>query len=121
MIDRVRRSISEPIRQGQTTDQLWRQEDHGVICTWEQGRRMREEQPGLAERAERGELVPLGWKGGVEKKLKSNAETHGCMWYLATWQGIRNEDLDIDFRNSRRLICSKTGQVVRITPSPYKD
>ena len=30
----------------------------------------REKYPELAERAEKGELPVLGWKGGVEKKIK---------------------------------------------------
>lgn len=40
---------------------------------------------------------------------------------VATWQGIRNEDLDVDMLNGCQLVCSKTGQVVRIAPAPYKD
>ena len=121
MIERVQRSIKEPMRDRlrMTVEQLWRQEDHGVICTWEHGRQMRIDNPDLAKRAKAGELVPLGWKGGVKKKLQNNAEIEGCIWYLATWQGIRNEDLDVDMVNRCQLVCSRTGQVVRIAPSPY--
>jgi hypothetical protein len=66
----------------------------------------------LAARAEDGELVPLGLKGGVQKKLKGHAVKHGTLHYLAAWQGLRGEDLDVDLLRETLIVCSKTGQAV---------
>jgi hypothetical protein len=133
---RLRRSITEPIREGQSWNELWRAPDRGLICCWERGRQKRgkgtdEEfaelslvnfdppphrwnmpRPDLAARAENGELVPLAWKGGVAKKLQADTVKHGTLSYLATWQGLRGEDLDIDLEGEVLIVCSKTGQAV---------
>lgn len=77
---------------------------------------MREEKPELAEAAERGELPMLWWRGGVEQKLQANAPKEGTLFYLATWQGLRNQDLDIDLLCPPELTCSKTGQAVQYAP-----
>jgi hypothetical protein len=68
-------------------------------------------EPELAARADKGELIVLAWKGGVVEKL--NIETKpGTLQYLATWQGLRGEDLDIALEAERLIVCSKTGQTV---------
>lgn len=69
---------------------------------------MRQSQPELARRAENGELPVLEWTGGVEKKIKIR-EKYGTLNYLAQWQGLRGEDLNIDLYEEPELICSKTG------------
>ena len=85
-----------------------------MINCWEIGRERREKEPELAERAENGELPVLGWKGGVEKKTKIG-QKYGTLYYLAEWQGLRGEDLDIDLSQEPELTCSKTGMKVIYT------
>jgi hypothetical protein len=123
---RIQRSISEPIRPEMTWDERWRGPDAGLIACWERGRQRRAEDPDAAAAAQRGELPVLfipapwnpkekmvvGWKGGVTKKLKIPLKENGTLRYLAEWQGVRGDDLDIDLEEQRVLICSKTGQAV---------
>ena len=90
----LRRSIHEPIREGLSRTELWDGEDGGLIWCWELGRQKRLQDPDLAARAEKGKLVVLAWKGGVQKKLKVDKKG-GTLYYLATWQGLHGEDLDI--------------------------
>jgi hypothetical protein len=111
MKKRLHRSISCPIREDLSWSEKWEGQDKGLICCWERGRQKREEEPDLAERAERGELVILAWKGGVEEKLKSNKKM-GTFNYLATWQGLRGEDLNIELEEECIHVCTKTQQIV---------
>ena len=111
MLTNVSRSIEEPIRKGLSLGELWSGSDRGLICCWERGREKRVLDPELASRAEAGELIVLAWSGGVDSKLKKEAK-HGSLNYLATWQGLRNEDLDINRKVDRILVCTKTGQSV---------
>jgi hypothetical protein len=90
---------------------MWQGPDAGLIWCWERGRQERIERPEDAVRAERGELVGLDWKGGMKKKLKVDVAP-GTLKYLATWQGLRGEDLDIDLDGERLIVCSRTGQGV---------
>ncbi len=75
---------------------------------------MRVTDPELATRAMNGELPPMGWKGGVEKQIKAKVK-YGVLHYLAQWQGIRGDDLDIDLSQEPELTCSKTGVRVIFT------
>ena len=104
----LERSIQQPIRDFVDMDHRWRGPDGGLIWCWERGRQMTNEDPGLAERATQGELVPLPWKGGVNKSLKTS-KMRGCVFYLAHWQGLAGKDLDIDTDGETRLICTATG------------
>lgn len=100
-----------PIRKGLSWDEQWRGPDGGLIWCWERGRQKRQEDQSLAARADAGELVILAWRGGVEKRLKGGPK-YGTLEYLATWQGLRNEDLMIDIDEHRAVTCARTGQVV---------
>jgi len=74
---------------------------------------MRLEDPELAQRAAAGELVPLAWKGGVSKKLTNDKKPKpGTLYYLATWLGLRLEDLDISTRDERIVTCARRNQNV---------
>lgn len=106
------KSFSEPKRHGLTWDERWRGEDQGLITCWEVGRELRTKQPELARQAENGELPILGWKGGVAKKIKKS-EKYGTLYYLAQWQGLRGDDLDIIPSQEVVMICAKTK--VRVT------
>jgi hypothetical protein len=121
---RIQRSVIEPIRVGLSWDERWRGDDLGLIACWESGREMRatggwyptvpegevDTEPGAA-RADRGELLSLPWKGGVTKKLKVDVK-YGTLMYLAMWQGLRGEDLDVDLDGEAALTCELTGQRV---------
>lgn len=114
MSQRIQRSHKEPKREGLSWDERWKGEDKGLITCWEVGRELREKEPDLAIRAENGELPMLGWKGGVEKKTKKG-EKYGTLFYLAQWQGLRGDDLDIDLSQEPEMICSRTGMRVIYT------
>lgn len=107
----LRRSIALPIRDGMTLSELWHGPDEGLVWCWERGRQKRIEDPELAAAASKGELVMLAWKGGVEWKTKIEKK-QGTLKYLATWQGLCGEDLDIDVNEELAIVCSKTGQTV---------
>lgn len=119
MNQRVYRSIEEPIRNEPSFEERWRGPDKGLITCWEVGRIRSIEKPDLAEKAKRGELPMLGWKGGVSKQLKLK-EKYGTLNYLALWQGIRGEDLDIDVSKEKEIICSATKIKVTFTSDASK-
>lgn len=124
MSHRISRSYKEPIRTEELSwNDRWKGPDRGLIACWEVGREMRQRDSELAERAMRGELPPMGWKGGVEPPTKEETseatrkkpKKYGTLFYLAQWQGIRGEDLDIDLSQEIELTCSKTGRIVIFT------
>jgi hypothetical protein len=119
MIKHVFRSYQVTKREGLSWDELWRGSDKGLITCWEVGRDMREKDPELAERARNGELPVLGWKGGVEKKIIKK-QKYGTLNYLALWQGLRGDDLNIDLSEEREIICSNTGMKVVYTDDATK-
>ena len=114
MNQRIYRSYGEPKREALSWDERWMGYDKGLITCWEVGRELSKKEPELAERARKGELPVLGWKGGVEKKIKKK-EKYGTLSYLAKWQGLRGDDLDIDLSEQSELICSRTGMKVIFT------
>ena len=119
MNKRIYRSIQEPIRKNPSFDERWRGPDKGLITCWEVGRTMGRKDPVLAEQTKNGELPAAGWKGGVGKKGK-NSEMYGTLNYLAQWQGLRGENLDIDLSEEIELACSKTGVKVIYTDNATK-
>src|SRR5260221_11895710 len=104
MVDRLTRSITEPIRTGLTWEETWLGPDRGLIWNWERGRQMRDQKPTpeeirdkkptLVERAMVGELVELSWQGGTlemeppKKDAKQTSAKRGSLQYLAQWQGL---------------------------------
>lgn len=111
---KIRRSIAEPIRENAKWDERWNSDDDGLIACWERGREKRLEDPALAAQAVGGQLVALPWKGGVEKAIKKK-QKYGTLFYLAMWQGLRGEDLNIDFSEEISLNCTATGMTVVFT------
>jgi hypothetical protein len=111
---RIHRSITEPIRDGAKWDERWNAEDDGLIACWERGREKQLEDPALAAQAAVGQLVVLPWKGGVEKAIKKK-QKFGTLFYLAMWQGLRGEDLNIDSTEEIKLSCTATGMAVVFT------
>jgi len=114
MSQRIYRSYGQPKREGLSWQELWQGDDRGLILCWEIGRDMRQREPELSRRAENGELPVSAWKGGVEEKTKIG-EKYGTFNYLAQWQGLRGEDLNIDLSGESELICSRTGMKVIYT------
>jgi hypothetical protein len=119
MSQHVQRTIDTPLRSGLTRTQLWEAADKGLIKCWEIGRQRAARFPDLAQKCLAGELPVLGWKGGVSRSLKKN-EKYGSLKYLAQWQGLRGEDLDIDLSAERSLTCSRTKMRVTFTPDRTK-
>jgi hypothetical protein len=114
------RSIEVAIREGLNWAETWKGPDRGLIYCWEHGRQERSEKPGLAARADAGELVPLDWKGGVREKSKVEKKA-GTLNYLATWQGLRGEDLDLPLDGELAIKCTRTGQIVVFTAAVPDD
>jgi hypothetical protein len=119
MSGRIQRSKQVSIRVGLTSEELWDGPDRGLFLCWETGRLEAIRQPELAERAKRDELPTLIWKGGIEKKLKAKLR-YGTLQYLATWQGLRGDDLDIDILEEIPKTCSRSGQCVVFTADQSK-
>ncbi len=115
MAKHLRRSIIDPISQYfRSFDERWLGSDRGLLVSWECGRRMSEEDPDRAKRARAGELVQLPWKGSPwrikrPERVSPKRKFYGSLHYLAMWQGLRGEDLDIVLDERRTIRCSKTG------------
>lgn len=109
----IHRSINEPPRNSDAFSIRWQGPDQGLITCWERGREKAQEDAQLATRARAGELVPLAWKGGGDKPMKGIR--YGTLNYLATWQGLRGEDLAIDPDEEISIVCSKTKTKVIFT------
>jgi hypothetical protein len=116
---RITRSIEEPIRTNLSWQELWQASDKGLIACWESGRARGLEDSELASIARNGELMILPWKGGVEKALKVGKK-YGTLNYLAMWQGLRGEALNISFVEELPLTCSRTGMTVTYTNDSAK-
>ncbi len=115
----VRRAFTEPCRESPSFEERWKGPDRGLITCWEVGRELREQDPSLALRAARGELPPLAWKGGVPPETKAKKK-YGTLNYLAQWQALRGENLDIDLANELELTCTRTGVHVTYTADASK-
>lgn len=111
MFAKLTRSIELDIRKGLSWEDAWKGPDEGLIFCWERGREKQFEEPDLAARASRGELIVLSWKGGIDKNIKAD-NLEGTLKYLATWQGLRNESLNIDLKNPIKITCSKFNKEV---------
>lgn len=114
MANPIFRRFNEPERTSLNWSTLWQGPDCGLIRCWETGRNLAIQNPELAERCKAGELPPLNWKGGVARTLKKK-EKSGALHYLAQWQGLRGEDLDIDLAEEVTLTCASTGMVITYT------
>jgi hypothetical protein len=98
---------------GASWETLWQGEDVGLIVCWLRGIEKARQQPELAEVAKLGEFPLLAWKGGGEA-IKAGRRL-GALQYLATWQGLRGEDLNIDSKAGATITCTRTGMVVTFT------
>lgn len=108
------RPKSKPQREELSWKEMWEGPDKGLITCWEVGRKKRASQKELARKAENNELPVLGWKGGIDKAIQKT-EKYGTLNYLAQWQGLRGEDLNIDTNLETELTCTRTGMKVIYT------
>lgn len=106
--------FTKPKRENLTWDETWLQQDKGLIKNYEVARERAIKEPELADKAKRGELPSLGYKGGSDKQLKQKHK-FGSLNYLAQWQALRGEDLNINIKNEIVKVCSKTGLEVTFT------
>jgi hypothetical protein len=113
-VTKIFRNFSEPDRENITWKETWEQEDKGLIKNYEVGRALGIKNPELVEKAKNGELPVLGYKGGVEKALIKK-EKIGALNYIAKWQALRGENLDIDLDKEIVLTCTKTNITVTFT------
>ena len=111
---RIFRNFSEPDRENLTWEETWKREDKGLIKNYEVGRALGIKNPELVEKAKKGELPVLGYRGGVEKALIKK-EKIGALNYIAKWQALRGENLDIDLDKEIVLTCTKTDMIVTFT------
>ena len=110
----INRSIVEPVRLNPNWEERQGDFTQGLITSWERGREKSIEEPALASRALNGELVVLPWRGGVEKEIQKKLK-FGAFNYLAMWQGLRSEDLNIDVEDEPELTCTATKMTVVFT------
>lgn len=107
----------------QTWRDRWEGPDGGLVAAWARGLEKRAEDPFLASNVDAGQLPVLAWRGGVEKPIKG--EKSGTLLYLATWQGLRGEDLHIDTAAVVRMTCPRHGVTVvysaRLSPDEDTD
>ena len=113
---RIECDVSDPPALGASFEELWCGPDQGLICCWLRGLEKAKENPELALKAKNGELPVLSWKGGVEKKLQSGVKV-GSINYVATWQGLRGDNLNVDPDVEREIECSRTRVKVTFTSS----
>ena len=116
---RIFRGIAEPDRTGLSHKETWSDADRGLIKCWEVGRELAKADPELSEKAKNDELPVLGWKGGIAKKIKKKHK-FGTLYYLAMWQGLRGEDLDVDLESESEHVCTRTGLIVTFTGDSNK-
>jgi len=114
----VTRSIAAELRAGLSYEERWGTLEDSAITAWEQGRVLAIERPALATAARAGELPVLPFKGGLSEPLKR--KKHGCIEYLAMWQGLRGEDLLIDLDRETAITCAAHGSTVTFTADATK-
>lgn len=109
----------DPEHDRKSWEERWEGPDGGLVSAWLRGREKANEDPVLLAAAQRGELPVLPWKGGVEQATKVGRK-FGPFLYLAMWQGIRGDDLNINTDEEIRLTCSRTGTTVTYTSDATK-
>lgn len=113
------RSISEPIRSGLDWDTLWKSKDLGLVACWERGREKALTDTVLAAKVTAGQLPVLPWKGGFKEATKLGWR-YGTFNYLAMWQGMKGEDLNIHTDLDVTMVCAATGMKTVFTSDRLK-
>ncbi len=110
----IRQDINTPPEMEEDWYKRWEGADQGLICAWLSGIAKATADPAMAERALNDELPVNGFRGGVDKPLKTKGKI-GSLHYLAYWQGLRSDDLCIDQSAEPVLTCSRHGVTVTFT------
>jgi hypothetical protein len=113
---RVTTRLSEAPTRHQTYAERWEGPDGGLIAAWRQGLLMRDPRPDWARSASRDELPELPWRGGGSEVIKGKRQ--GTWLYLAMWQGLRSEALDVDTSQPLELRCTLTGVLTQFRAGP---
>lgn len=109
----IRCSINERPLLSTHWEKRWQGPDNGLLCSWLRGIEKAGTEIELRDAAVKGELPPLAWKGGGPS-IKAG-KRWGSLHYLATWQGLRGEDLSIDTVARAVVTCTRTGMIVTFT------
>ena len=88
---RIHRPLDTPIRTNAPWTELWDGPDRGLIAAWERGREKRREDPGLVQQAQAGQLMPLPWKGGVEKQTQKKQKMGAMLEQLKQGQAQQQQ------------------------------
>jgi hypothetical protein len=105
--------FSDPPALPADQESRWTGVDRGLIAAWLRGTEKRQESPDLVAQCIKGELPVLAWKGGCVRHVKT--QKTGSLLYLATWWGLRGEDLHIDTESEPLMQCARTGTKVVFT------
>lgn len=89
--------------------------DGGIVNAWLAGRDLRGSRPDLAAAASAGQLPVLPYRGGVDRPIKRKDKL-GSLLYVAMWQGLRSDDLNVDASKDVQLVCTRHGVPVTFTP-----
>jgi hypothetical protein len=127
----IQRSITEPLRLNLTWEERWGSDALAIISCWERGREKSLEDLGLASKTLKNELPVLPWKGGFpppktvssengDVKKSKPAIKYGSFYYLAMWQGLRGDDLNVDLHSEVEMTCALTGKAVTFTSALSK-
>lgn len=113
--------LAEVSENSKTWAEKWSGKDCGLITCWEIGRKMANSDEVLVNNVKNNELPILPWKGGFVKTLSNQTNKFAPYYYLAMWQGIRGDDLNIDTSIELSMTCSKTNMtsVFTIDHSKY--
>lgn len=111
---RIVHEAGRPIELPQGWDDRWEGPDDGLIATYVRGTEIGADNASLRASALAGELPVLPWAGGLASRIKSKTKM-GSLHYLAMWQGIRGESLNIETSEQTKLTCTKFGITVTFT------
>ncbi|WP_434120383.1 hypothetical protein [Pseudomonas fortuita] len=103
----IQRPISAALRpEGELSFfERWLDEDYGLIWCWERGRRRSVENPALVASCLAGNLPSLSGRIGL---ARNQGQTKESLKYLAEWQGLRGENLNIKLDIKVFLTCSES-------------
>lgn len=117
----IQESIQSPPAAEPDWHKRWEGPDKGLICAWLQGIDKAQHDADMAQCARNGELPVTAFRGGIVKALKNrDIMKLGALHYVAYWQGLRGEDLDIDQDTEPQLTCSRTGMTFVYTGDTAK-
>lgn len=64
-------------------------------------------------------MIPLVWKGGVEKKFLKTTK-YESMYYLAIWERLRGENLNINLDSEQSVASAATAIMIIVMPNIEK-